>query len=509
MPTPPFNHAAYCLAPGPLRPADKMALLVVHDPHDPGRGVEGWTYGQLDQAVRSCAAGLLGLGLAAGDRVVLHLGNSSTFPLMHYAAMAAGLVSVPTSTMLTSAEVAFVAEDCRAVAIAASEELEVDLPLVRVTPDLIASWVAGGASMPYASTGSEDLAFIVYSSGTTGAAKGIRHAHRSVLGRQPMYAHWLGLRHSDVLLHAGALSWSFTLGVGLTDPWATGATAVVYAGERDPTVWPRIIEETGATLFAAVPGVYRQLLASGGLVGHQIDTLRHGVTAGEALAPALLARWRDATGLELYEALGMSEISTFVSAGPTVPVRAGSAGRPQVGRRIAVLPEDSSSTTPVPAGQPGLLSVHHSDPGLMLGYWERPDLDAVAWRGEWFVSADVVHLDEDGYVVHHGRRDDMMNTLGYLVSPVEVERCLADHPAVEAVAVTDVTVGEGLRIVTAFVVPAPGHVLDEQALLEYARQHLASYKCPRRVVTVDDLPRTRNGKLRRAELRTAFPAAGA
>ena len=145
-----------------------------------------------------------------------------------------------------------------------------------------------------------------------------------------------------------------------------------------------------------------------------LSSLRHGVTAGEALPPALLEEWRERTGLELYEALGMSEISTFVSSGPGTPVRPGSPGRPQPGRCVAVLPVDGGDE-PLPPGQTGLLAVHRTDPGLMLGYWQRPEEEAQVMRGDWFVGGDLVDIGADGYVAFHGRADDVMNAMGYRV----------------------------------------------------------------------------------------------
>jgi acyl-coenzyme A synthetase/AMP-(fatty) acid ligase len=317
-----------------------------------------------------------------------------------------------------------------------------------------------------------------------------------------MYAGWYGIGPDDVVLHAGAFNWTYTLGTGLTDPWANGATAVIYDGERDPEVWPRIIASTGATMFAAVPGVFRQLLTRGSLEGAALRTLRHGLTAGEALTPALWTSWRETTGTELYEALGMSEISTFVSSGPSTPTHPGSPGRPQPGRRVGVLAIEGG-TVPLPPGERGLLAVHRSDPGLMLGYWNRPQEQAEAFRGDWFVSGDLVHLDEDGYVIHHGRTDDVMTSMGYRVSPLEVEHCLAQHPAVADVAVTEVKVRDGVNIITAFVVVAESDAAtppDPAALISHARAHLAAYKCPREVVFVSALPRTPNGKIVRREL---------
>jgi acyl-coenzyme A synthetase/AMP-(fatty) acid ligase len=321
-----------------------------------------------------------------------------------------------------------------------------------------------------------------------------------------MYAGWLGVGPGDVMLHAGAFNWTYTLGVGLTDPWANGATAVVYNGPKDPTIWGRLINACHATMFAAVPGVYRQLLERGGLDGVDLGVLRHGLTAGEALTAELYAAWQDVTGRPLYEALGMSEISTFVSSGPTVPTRVGSPGKPQAGRCVAVVPaKPQDGDEPVPAGTTGLLAVHRSDPGLMLGYWNRPDEDLRVRRGEWFVGGDLAHIDPDGYVIHHGRADDVMNAMGYRVSPQEVEGVLARHPSVADVGVAELPVRRGVSVVAAFVVPREGWV-DGSALLAYAAEHLAGFKVPRKVVVVPELPRTPNGKVLRRELVAAYGA---
>lgn len=506
MPVPErFNLAEYCVGPAPHRPADRVALRVVHDAADPSRGLESWTFRDLDEAVRATAAGLLSLGLTTGDRVVLRLGNTSDFPIAWCGCAAAGLVGVPTSSQLTTEEVEFIVADSGASAVVGAVGAPLSTSVPTVSADTLREWRAGGERAAYLDSAADDPAFLIYTSGTTGRPKGVLHAHRSAWGRRPMYAAWSGLRAGDTMLHAGALNWTYTLGVGLTDPWAVGAGAVVYAGPRDPSVWGRLIAATEATVFAAVPGIYRQWLRVG-IDRRDLASLRHGLTAGEALAPSLHEQWCAATGLELYEALGMSEISTFVSSGPTVPVRPGSPGRAQEGRRVAVLPQDGGDQhgeQPLPTGEIGVLAVHRSDPGLMLGYWNRPDESP--WRGGWFVTADAVHLDEDGYVHHHGRVDDILNAGGYRVSPLEVEHVLEQHPAVADAAVVDVVVREGVSIIAAFAVPADPDAdggLDAGDVLAHARVHLAAYKCPKELIWVDALPRTANGKLQRHALST-------
>jgi len=252
-------------------------------------------------------------------------------------------------------------------------------------------------------------------------------------------------------------------------------------------------------MFAAVPTLYRQILKYCDLGAHDLSHLRHGLTAGEALSPALLEQWRAATGLNLYEALGMSECSTYVSIGPGMEIRAGSPGKPQPGRCVVALPVDGG-TDPLPPGETGLLAVHRSDPGLMLGYWRRDDEEAEVFRGDWFIGGDLARFDEDGYMWYEGRADDVMNAMGYRVSPQEVEAALGRHPDVQEVAVTEKRVRADVSVIAAFIVPREGVTPDADALAKWAATQLAAYKCPREIIFVESLPRTANGKVIRRAL---------
>ena len=499
-----FNMARYCLRAAARTMPDKVALIVVSDAHAPAEAVECWTYAQLDNAVRRVAAGLRGLGLEPGARLMIRMGNTSDYALLFFGAIAAGCVPLPSSAQLTGEEADFLLADSGARMIAMSDELAITPPPgVRVLgPTEIALWRTQSAPLDYADTAADDPAFLIYTSGTTGQPKGVLHAQRSAWGRRPMYQGWYGIHPDDVILHAGAFNWTYTLGVGLTDPWANGATTVLYNGPRDVAVWPLLMEKFRATLFAAVPGLYRQILKYNDLRAFDLSSLRHGLTAGEALSAALLEQWRTTTGKELYEALGMSECSTYVSSSPSVPVRPGSPGKPQRGRCVVALPIEGGEE-PLPPGETGLLAMHRSDPGLMLGYWNRPDEEELVYRGEWFIGGDLVHFDADGYMIYHGRNDDVMNAMGYRVSPLEVEQCLSRHPAVAEVAVTEVAVREGVTVIAAFVVsrdPDEPDGMDAAPLLAFAHEHLAAYKCPREIIFTDSLPRTANGKVRRRDL---------
>ena len=493
----PFNLARYCLAPAVFASPGKTALVVVGDADEP-HTAERWTYAALDEAVRRVAAGLLAEGLKPGDRLLLRLPNDSDYALLFLGAMAAGLVPIPVSTQLTDEEVAFLLADSSAAALAQSSGPPYPAACKLLGPAEIQAIKSASPLPGYADTAAESAAYMIYTSGTTSRPKGVLHAHRVILGREPMRRDWQGLGPNDVMLHAGAFNWSYTLGVGMLDPWTAGATAVLYNGPKDIALWPKLIRAVGATLFAAVPSLYRQILKYCAIDPADLATLRHALAAGESLSPALLDQWRIATGKDLYDAFGMSECSTFVSNGAGVPIRPGSPGRPQTGRRIAVLPLEGDPD-PLPANHTGLLAIHKDDPGLMLGYWRRPDEDERVSRGEWFAGGDLASFDDDGYLWHHGRADDIMNAGGFRVSPMEVEAALADCPGLAEVAVAERRVREDVSVIAAYVVRKPGE-LSAETVLGHAERRLAVYKRPREVIFLDALPRSANGKLLRRQL---------
>ncbi len=498
--------ARYCLATNAAECPDKIALIVVQDEKAPKDAAEQWTYGQLDGAVRRIAAALLDSGLKPGDRLMIRLPNTSAYAFLFFGALAAGIVPLPASSQLTVEEAGFLLDDSGARAIAIADEFDMSTgDAMRFTSDDIAEMITYARTVDYAATRADDPGYLVYTSGTSGTPKGVLHAHRAAWGRRPMYQGWYGISGDDIVLHAGAFNWTYTLGVGLTDPWANGATTVLFTGKKDVQVWPLLLERYEATLLAAVPSLYRQILKYCDLSAVNLEKFRHGLTAGEALSPALLKDWQKATATNLYEALGMSECSTYISTGPGMKTREGSPGKPQLGRAIAILDaDDANSTIPLTPGSIGLLAIHRSDPGLMLGYWDRPDEDAAVYRGDWFVGGDLAHFDEDGYLWYEGRADDVMNAMGYRVSPLEVETVIATHSNVAEVGVCEIQVRSDVSIIAAFVVPADLDKADAASILSHTAGRLATYKQPREVVFVETLPRSPNGKLLRRQLAAAF-----
>ncbi|WP_294224774.1 class I adenylate-forming enzyme family protein [uncultured Shimia sp.] len=491
-PCPPsFNMAAHVLRHAD-RLADKEALRIVSS--ETG---ESWTFGALKSAILGTGTGLLRSGLTSGDRVLMRLGNTVEFPIAYLACIAVGLIPVPTSSQLTEAEVTKMVETLSPAAIL--HDPEVTTTSNSQTNTLTTKTLLEFRTLPAADFDFGDPnrpAYIIYTSGTSGVPRAVVHAHRAIWARQMMFDGWYDLLETDRLLHAGAFNWTFTLGTGLMDPWTTGATALIPAPGTAPETLPHLLRDNRATLFAAAPGVYRKILATSD--DPALPNLRHGLCAGEKLSETLRAQWNAATSTKLYEAFGMSECSTFLSASPDHPAPKGTLGRPQPGRRIAILDE----TGPVALNTPGTIAVHKSDPGLMLGYLNAPEDTATRFQGDWFLTGDLGQMDDDGHITYMARADDMMNAGGFRVSPLEVEAALLPHPEITGIAVTDIEVKADTRVIAAFY--TADHDLVEDALKAFAETHLARYKQPRIFKRLPTLPTNANGKLNRRALRDTY-----
>jgi acyl-coenzyme A synthetase/AMP-(fatty) acid ligase len=485
--------AAYVLARAGLDP-DKAALELLGP-----TGAEIWSYSRLAEAISATAGGLQSLGLPQGARILLRIGNDVDFPVLFLAAILSGFVPVPTSSQLTAPEVAFLLDDLAPDLVVFGQGVArpASLPCPTLGPEEIAAFRthrAGKAVM-----GDPDRpAYIIYTSGTSGKPRGVVHAHRAIWARRMMWDGWYGLRKDDRLLHAGAFNWTYTLGTGLMDPWAIGATALIPAPDTSRAELVDMLRQHRASIFAAAPGVYRQILKTGKDL--TLPHLRHCLSAGEKLPQAQKETWQRATNRPIYEALGMSEVSTFISTSPAQAGTTQTAGYPQKGRRIAVL--DPETLDIAPRGHAGILAVSNRDPGLMLGYFNDRAETCAKFHGEWFLTGDMVEMDEDGAITYLGRADDMMNAGGYRVSPIEVESALNAHPHVIECAAAMVEVKPDTFVIAAFY--HSDIDLLETELADWCAERLAHYKCPRLFIAQTSLPKGANNKLRRGELRAAY-----
>ncbi len=352
-------------------------------------------------------------------------------------------------------------------------------------------------------TRAEDPAQLYYSSGTTGLAKGILHAHRYLLAHEEfLYCH--DVRDEEVFHGMG--EWAWAAGIcPLLGPWRFGAVQAVYQREGgfDPHKQLDFLSRHEVTNVFGTPTAIRSMMAIGDASTRYPQRFRVVCSAGEPLNPEAIRWFREQYGVTVLDYYGLTESYPLVANYPFMEVREGSMGRPMPGWEVEILDEDERPVTPGERGEICLRA--RSNPHYPLGYWNRPQADSEeAFGGDWFHTKDAARADEDGYFWYEGRADDVIISAGYRIGPFEVESACLEHPAVaEAAAVAAPDERRG-NVVKAFVVLAAGHEpSDELAgeISQFVREHHSAYAYPRQVEFVDDLPKTLTGKIRRIELR--------
>ena len=502
---------------------DKIAMVV----EDDTLGTIQITFKQLSVQTDKFAQLLRDLGVKAGDRVLIRLPNCLDYPIAFLGAMKMGAIAVPTSTLLTPEEVAYLAKDSAAVAfvtdkaawpslaqkVSESSELQhVFLSGVGACQndtrlavyDMEAQLAAIENPTPALNTRAEDPAYLVYTSGTTGYPKGVLHAHRALLGRAPASQYWFDFDASqqDHIMHSGKFNWTYVLGSALMDPLYLGKTVIVHEGKNDADKWMQLIKKHHATIFVGVPTIYRQIIQKTTSTKADVPSLRHCMSAGEHLSDEVLSQWRERFGVDIYEAVGMSEFSYYLSQSKYRPIRAGSAGFPQPGHNIQLL--DPETRQAVPQGEEGMICVPLEDPGLFLKYWNLPEETAKYKHDGWFFTGDYAKYDEDGYIWFLGRKDDIIKSFGYRVSPYEIERVMKAHPAVADCAAVGEALEKDKLLVVAYVIPQPGSTTSADELQSYAKAHLAAYKTPKTIYLANEFPRTKNGKILRKDINNSI-----
>jgi acetyl-CoA synthetase len=504
----------------------RVAMIV----EDDVLGESKATYAELAARTSRFAQLLRNHAIAPGNRVLIRLANSLDYPTAFLGAMKAGAISVPTSTLLTAEEVVYLAKDSGAAVLTLDHATwaslaprlaglsSVKLVLLSGSGDVVKSpsitvlelnaalRTIGAWSAPCV-TRANDPAYLVYTSGTTGYPKGVLHAHRALIGREPASTYWFQFDPGgdDRILHSGKFNWTYVLGSGLMDPLYRGKTVIVHEGKNDAMLWPRLIAKHQATIFIGVPTIYRQIVQKTTVAGKDVPSVRFYMSAGEHLSDEMLAAWRERFGMDIYEAVGMSEFSYYLSQNVLRPIRPGSAGFPQPGHAIALL--DPDTLQEVTSGEEGMIAVPENDPGLFLNYWNLPEETAKYRHGGWFLTGDYARIDADGYLWFLGRKDDIIKSFGYRVSPYEIERVLKSHPDVADCACIGEQIEPDKLLVVAYVIPQPGAAPTPDALLEFGKQHLAAYKAPKVVYLAKDFPRTKNGKILRRDIAPSLATA--
>lgn len=499
--------------------AQEIAMIV----EDDVRGTSQITFEQLAKRTDQFAQLLRDLNVEVGDRVLVRLPNNLDYPTAFLGAMKRGAIAVPTSTLLTAEEVAYLARDSGAAVLVTDKAAWAllqdhlhDLPNLKHVflsgsgeisqhaslnvCDLDTALSAIGYCLPAHLTAAADPAYLVYTSGTTGYPKGVLHAHRALIGREPASQYWFDFdnRVQDRIMHSGKFNWTYVLGSGLMDPLYLGKTVIVHEGKNDADLWTRLIAKHSATIFVGVPTIYRQIIQKSKAAKADVPSLRHCMSAGEHLSDEVLQQWRERFGVDIYEAVGMSEFSYYLSQSKFRPIRAGSAGFPQPGHNIQLL--DPETLLPVAIGEEGMISVPDSDPGLFLCYWNLVEETAKYKHDGYFFTGDYAKYDADGYIWFLGRKDDIIKSFGYRVSPYEIERVYKSHPAVADCAAVGEELEKDKLLVVAYLILQPDAKVTADDLLVFGKQHLAAYKSPKTVYLTKDFPRTKNGKILRKDI---------
>ncbi|WMS88887.1 acyl-CoA synthetase [Pleionea litopenaei] len=498
---------------------DKTAFIL----EDAARGTHSLTYQGLYEQTSAFANLLANLKFSLGERILIRLPNSLEYPTAFFGTLKYGAVAVPTSTLLAADEVAYLANDSGARALVTHKSMWPELSealadcaglkqvfLTGEGPihdqpsiagiqliDLDLELKCQRTEFVARETAAEDPAYLVYTSGTTGYPKGVLHAHRAMIGRLPASQHWFDFSGDDRILHSGKFNWTYVLGSALMDPLFQGKTVVVYEGPNDATTWPKLIKKHQCTIFIGVPTIFRQIIQKTNLAKTDVPSLRHCMSAGEHLSDEMLLSWRERFGQDVYEAIGMSELSYYISQNKSNPIKPGAAGFPQPGHDVQLLDENFQ---PVEPGEEGMICIPLSDPGLFLQYWKLPEETAKARQQGYFLTGDYARMDEQGYIWFIGRKDDIINTFGYRVSPHEVERVVKTHPAVADCVALGETIAKDKTLVSICVILHSGETVSADDLIAFGAEHLAQYKAPKLVHFMPDFPRTKNGKVLRKEL---------
>ena len=508
----------------------RLALIEV------GAGAERrFTFDELEQWSAALAAGLAERGIEPGDRVAVFLPQCAENPVAHLAALRMGAISVPLSPLFRGAALAHRLADSGSRAIITDADHLQHLAAVRAElPDLEivitcdadagalelsgcgagSSPGVGGAKLgdlvdrdrPLAApldTSADDPAMLLYTSGTTGAAKGALHAHRFLPGRLSAFelTHRLEDRPSRGRPFFTPADWSWVAGLvdSVFTPWVFACPVVAWRRQRfDAAAMLDVIRRTRPRAMF-LPPTALNLLGQVMAPDERVD-VGSVHSAGEPLATATY-HWAARTFGQMFDLYGMTEIGAIVGSSPLVPARPGAMGKPYPGHDVALVDDSGATMSGVGAGE---IAVARDDPGMFLGYWGDAAATEARFVGDRLLTGDLARRDAEGYLWHLGRRDDVFNASGYRIGPTEVESALQSHAAVDRAAVVGAADRRRGTVVKAFIMLRPGaaasaSLADE--LREKVRLEVAAYAYPRQLVFVHSLPLTVSGKVRRNRLR--------
>jgi benzoate-CoA ligase len=486
------------------------------------------TYGEMAANVDRAGNALRELGVDIEERVVILCVDSPAFVYAFFGTIKIGAIPIPTNTLLPPHDLAYILRDSRAVAVVVSAallpkilEIRGECPRLRhilatasggppptaPLPDGVLSFdealaAADDELMP-ADTGPDDMAFWLYSSGTTGFPKGTVHLqHDMIYSADTFGVHVLGCTEEDRYFTVSPLFHAYGLGNGVFVPLRFGAS-VVYKPERatPDLVYGLVTTERPTALYTA-PTFYAALLAypSEGFK-YDLSSLRYCVSAGEALPKTLFDAWKQRFGIEILDGIGSTEMMHIFICNRLGSAKGGTSGTVVPGYRVKIVDDDGREVAP---GESGHLWA--SGDSCAAFYWNKHEKTKAAFKGDWYVTGDKYHQDEEGHFVYEGRSDDMLKVSGQWVSPVEVEAALIAHEAVLECGVVGMKDHDDLVKPKAFVVLKPGRVGSDalaDELKEFVKSRIAHFKYPRWIDFVSELPKNAAGKIQRYRLRAA------
>ena len=505
-----FNFAAHVMQVNATR-GDKTAYV------DDQRAL---TYAELAVQIQRFAAGLRSVGLRREERVLLLMQDTVDWPVAFLGCLYAGIVPVAVNTLLTPKDYSYMLVDSRAKAALISGSLLPTLkeamalagadgeirttiisrptdPLEESQQDMQTVLFSHATDISAAPTLAHEIAFWLYSSGSTGQPKGTVHLQGSLWWTGELYGKQvLALREDDVVHSAAKLFFAYGLGNALTFPLMAGATTVLNPGRPVPADVFKLWKQHGVTVFYGAPTGYAGMLASPDLPAPEEVKLRMCSSAGEALPRELGEKFKARFGCDIIDGIGSTEmLHVFLSNKPG-DVHYGTTGKPVPGYEVRLSTDDGRD---VAQGEIGDLYI--KGPSAALMYWGQLEKSRATFQGEWTKSGDKYSVDGNGCYVYAGRSDDMLKVSGIYVSPFEVEGTLMQHPAVLESAVVGHEDTDGLTKAKAYVVLKAGQSATADELKAFVKDRLAPYKYPRYIEFLAELPKTATGKIQRFKLR--------
>ncbi len=489
--------------------ADKVAVIDAAGP---------WTYGELAKRMNRAGNALSTLGLREETRFAMCMLDTVDFPAVFWGGMKAGLVPIAVNTLLTSDHYDYILRDSRARALIVSEQLlDQFRPILETQPALEHVIVVGDDGHGYpllkdltadesdelapADTRRDDIGFWLYSSGSTGSPKGVKHLHRNLVATAELYGKGvLGIREDDTVYSAAKLFFAYGLGNAMTFPFAVGATAVYLPGRPTPDAVMEVMNRHQPTIFCGVPTLFAAILGNpDNSPANGSKKLRVCISAGEALPENIGERWTERFGVEILDGIGSTEMLHIFLSNRPGEVRYGTSGIPVPGYRAKLVDQDGGE---VGVDEIGELLI--SGPSAAESYCNQREKSLDTFMGRWTRTGDKYMVDADGFYHYCGRTDDMFKSGGNWVSPFEVESAIIGHDKVlEAAVIAHPDDGGNLKP-KAYVVVKEGVTPDEALraeLQEFVKQRIETWKYPRWIEFTDSLPKTATGKIQRFKLR--------